>query len=372
MTLIHRLPSFTGRSATLAACASFALLAACDEGATDEADAITITGSSTVYPFAVKVAEDFVAANEGMAMPEIQQTGSTAGIEEFCKGTGASTVDIVNASRRMTAAEFNRCGINGVSEIIEIKVGRDGIVFVSSTDNGIDLALTPEIIYKALAANPLGEEQTAANWSEVDGSLPGAPIVVYGPPDTSGTRDAFFNLFMDTACEAIPAMAALKESDESAYARNCRAVRGDSAYIAQGEEDDLIVGKVANNPSSIGIFGYSYLEENGDKIRGLSVGGVAPTEETIVDGTYPGSRPLYVYVKKANMDVTPGIKEYIEQWSKSWGAGGVLEAIGLVPASDDIQATSAETVKNLSVLTVAMLTGEESDISVEGEPAAAE
>ncbi|WP_298471151.1 substrate-binding domain-containing protein [uncultured Erythrobacter sp.] len=331
--------------------ASLAILAACGETEEDAGvDAISIVGSSTVFPFAEKVAADFVAANEGMAAPSIESTGSTEGIETFCAGEGPDTPDIVNASRRMTVTEFNGCSNNGVSEIIEIKVGRDGIAFASSIDDGIEIELSPSIIYRALAANPFGEEQTAANWSDVDGSLPNEPITVYGPPATSGTRDALLDIILQPACTTNGAMAALEESDPTAFEQNCHALRGDSAYIDQGEQDDLIVRKIANNPRAIGMFGYSYLEENPDSVKALPVGGVLPTAETIADESYPASRPLYIYVKKAHIGVTPGIQEYLNQWSQSWSAGGPLTAIGLVPASDEVQAASAETVSNLTVM----------------------
>lgn len=326
-------------------------LAACGGEAGPEAQPISIIGSSTVYPFAQKVAEDMIAANEGMAPPAIESTGSGEGIDAFCTGEGPETADIVNASRRMKLAEFNRCQNNGVGEIIEIKVGRDGVAFASAIDDGIELNLTPSIIYKALAANPFGEEQTAVNWSDVDGSLADAPIIVYGPPGTSGTRDALLDIIMKPACNADSTMAALEESDPTAYERNCHALRGDSAYIDQGEQDDLIVRKVANNARAVGVFGYSYLEENSDAVKGLPMNGVMPTAETIADGSYPGSRPLYIYVKKAHIGVTPGIEEYLAQWAKSWSAGGPLTAIGLVPATEEVQANSADAVQNKTPMT---------------------
>ncbi len=332
--------------------ASIAMLAACGEGEEDAgANAITIVGSSTVFPFAQKVAEDFVAGNEGMVAPLIESTGTTEGIESFCAGQGPETPDIVNASRRMTITEFNGCANNGVTELVEIKVGRDGIAFASSAEDGIDLELTGGIIYSALAANPFGEEQSAANWSDVEGSLPNEPIVVYGPPSTSGTRDALLALILMPACKTNPTMAGLELTDPQEFEKDCNALRSDSAYIDQGEQDDLIVRKVANNPRAIGVFGYSYLEENSDTVKGLPMGGVLPTAETIADGSYPASRPLYIYVKKAHVGVTPGIQEYLNQWSQSWSADGPLTAIGLVPATDEVQTESAAAVSGLTVMT---------------------
>jgi phosphate transport system substrate-binding protein len=370
MTAFNRSPF---PAATLLAGAALALLAGCSDSAKEDADnAISIVGSSTVHPFAQKVAEDYVKGAKGALAPVITQTGTSEGIKEFCVGTGAETPDIVNASRRMTFGEFNRCSNNGVSDIIEIKVGRDGIAFVSSIKDGIELKLTPQIVYKALAANPFGEKQQAKNWSDVDPSLPGEPIVVYGPPTTSGTRDALLEVIMLPPCRANPAMASLEIKDPQEFARDCNALRAGPAYLDQGEEDDLIVRKVANNPRAVGIFGYSYLEKNKDKVKGLPLGGVLPTAETIADGTYPASRPLYIYVKKANIDVTPGIREYLAQWAKSWGVGGVLAKIGMIPATEEQQKASAAAIKNLTALKGEDLQTEPSEKEAEAVNAAAE
>ncbi|MEL7445323.1 MAG: substrate-binding domain-containing protein [Pseudomonadota bacterium] len=343
----------------LAGCAA-ALLAACSEEV-EQVEPITVVGSSTVYPFAQKVAEDFVAANEGMVAPSIESTGSTDGITAFCAGEGSDTPDIVNASRRMLPDEFAACVSNGVSEIIEIKVGRDGIAFVSSTDDGLDLALTPGIIYRAIAAAPFGGEQTAENWSDVDGSLPDTPIIVYGPPQTSGTRDAMVELVLEAACKTNGSMAALESEDAAAYEANCQSIREDSAYLDQGERDEVIVRKVANNDRAIGVFGYSYLEENSDTIKGLSINGIAPTAETIASGEYPASRPLYIYVKKAHIGVTPGVQEYLNQWSQSWGAEGPLAEIGLVASPAEEMASNEEKVNSLIPLTLEELQGGTAD-----------
>jgi len=340
------------RTKALFAGTALALLAACGgEEADTGPDAISIVGSSTVYPFAQKVAGDYAAANEGAAAPLIESTGTAEGIEEFCAGTGPDTPDIVNASRRMHLDEFNRCQANGVEEIVEIKVGRDGIAFVSAVDEGVELELTPEIVYRALAANPYGEQQSAENWSDIDPSLPDTPIIVYGPPASSGTREAMQKLVMEPACTANADMAALEDGDEAAFIRNCDALRGDSAYSEQGEKDDLIVRKVGNNPRAVGVFGYSYLEENQDLVKALPMNGVMPTAETIADGSYPASRPLYIYVKKAHVGVTPGLEQFVAQWAESWGEGGPLAAIGLVPATEETRAESAAAATNLTAMT---------------------
>lgn len=320
-------------------------LAACGD-APPEATAtpIAIVGSSTVYPFAQKVAEDTVAASEDLVAPALKSTGTSEGIAEFCKGEGPETPDIVNASRRMTLDEFNLCQAAGVADIIEIKLGRDGIVFASAQNKGLDLALTSSAIYRALAAYPFGEEQKAANWGDVAPSLPNEPIIVYGPSESSGTRDALLDVVMMPACTANRSMAALKASDSAAFERNCHTLRSDSAYIEQGEKDDLIVGKISNNPRAVGVFGYSYLEENAEAIKGLTLDGVAPSAQTIADGSYPGSRPLYMYVKRARIGVTPGLADYLATWPNSWKADGPLAEIGLVPATDEDQAESAANI----------------------------
>ncbi len=349
---------------TLILSASVAMLAACGgEEAEAGPEPISVVGSSTVYPFAQKVADDYVAANAGASSPVIVSTGTGEGIEEFCAGEGPATADIVNASRRMTIREFNRCGISGVSEIIEIKVGLDGIVFVSEIDEGIELSLTPQIIYTALSANPLGEEQTAMNWSDVAGGLPNEPILVYGPPSTSGTRDALLDIIMTPACRRNSAMAAIEFTDPMEFERDCHALRSDEAYLDQGEQDDLLVRKVANNPRAIGVLGYSYLEENSDSVKGLAIGGVSPSADTIADGSYAGARELYIYVKKAHIGVTPGIEAYLAQWAQSWGAGGPLAEIGLVPMTEEDQAASAAAIENQTPMTGPA--AEESEVEAE-------
>jgi phosphate transport system substrate-binding protein len=346
----------TGAGAMALAGGALLLLSACGgEAETTADDALAITGSSTVYPFAQKVAEDFLAANSGIDAPRIESTGTSEGIAAFCAGDTPQAPDIVNASRRMTAEEFARCASNGVAEIIEVEIGRDGIAFVSSADEGIELNLSPAIIYRALAVSPFGQPQDAQNWSDVDGSLPAEPIIVYGPPPSSGTRDALLDLVLEPACAANGEMAALKESDPAAFSRDCHALRSDTAYIAQGEQDDLIVRKVAGNPRAVGIFGYSYLQANTNLVKALPISGVVPSAETIADGSYPASRPLYIYVRKARIGVKPGLEQYLAQWSKSWAANGPLAAIGLVPASAEAQTKSAAAITGKTALTAADL-----------------
>ena len=326
-------------------------LAACggsDGGGTR--DSIRAVGSSTVYPFAKVVAEDFSRANPEFKSPLIESTGTGGGIQLFCAGVGANTPDIANASRRMKASEFENCRANGVEDVIEIQVGLDGIAFASAK-GGISMNLTPEIVYEAIAARPYGKEQTARTWADVDPSLPNEPILVYGPPSTSGTRDALKELILQVGCESDPAMKALKDSDEERYDQVCTEVRSDGAYVDQGEQDNLIVQKIETNPRAVGVFGYSYLEENQDKLQGLSMDGVEPTYANISSFEYPGARPLYIYVKKAHLEAIPGLKEFLAAWANSWGQDGPLARIGLVPSPDDVMTRSREAALSHATLT---------------------
>lgn len=341
----------------IVAAVSAAALSACggaggDAGGTR--DSIRAVGSSTVYPFAKKVAESFVQSNPSFKAPIIESIGSGAGIEAFCKGVGANTPDMANSSRRMKKSEFETCAANGVTDLIEIQVGLDGIALAESK-NGSDMKLTPAIIYKALAANPYGKPQTAKTWKDVDASLPAQPILVYGPPSTSGTRDALKELILEAGCKTDPAMEALKESNEDEFKKTCTTVRSDGAYVETGENDNLIVQKIESNPNTIGIFGYSYLEENADKLKGLTINGVQPTYDNISNFSYPGARPLYVYVKKAHLDAIPGLKEFLGEWTKMWGKGGALSKLGFISSPDDVMATSTKAATEYTLLDGAQL-----------------
>ncbi len=329
-------------------------LVACGSGdsAASGGQAIRAVGSSTVYPFATVVAETFSRNFPDFAAPLIEGNGTGAGIALFCEGAGADTPSMAHASRRMKQDEFETCTANGVTNITEIQVGLDGIAFASA-QGGLQMNLSPEIVYRALAANPFGQPQTADSWNDVDPSLPDLPILVYGPPSTSGTRDAMKELVLEAGCKTDPAMAALKETDEDRYKQICTEVRDDGAYVDQGEQDNLIVQKIEGNPNAVGVFGYSYLEENADRVQGLTMNGVAPTYENIASFTYPGARPLYVYVKKDHVDAVPGLREFLATWAESWGVGGVLAQIGLVASPDDVMARSAAAVTDLPVLTAA-------------------
>lgn len=339
------------RFSLVALCA--ASLAACGGGAGDGTrNSVRAVGSSTVYPFAKLVAENFARSNPDFGSPIIESTGTGGGIELFCKAVGADTPDIANASRRMKLSEFETCQANGVTDITEIQVGLDGIAFASA-QGGITMNLTPEIVYRALAARPFGQEQTAKTWSDVDPSLPNKPILVYGPPSTSGTRDALKELVLIPGCESNAEMKALKDSDEDRQEQLCTELRTDGAYVDQGEQDNLIVQKIEGNSDAVGVFGYSYLEENLDKVQGLPMNGVQPTYENIASFQYPGARPLFIYVKNAHLDAIRGFREFIAEWAKSWGRDGPLTAIGLVANPADVAARSEAAATRFIPLTAA-------------------
>ncbi|MEG3174900.1 substrate-binding domain-containing protein [Sphingomonas sp. RB3P16] len=325
-------------------------LSACHDqangGGAGARDHITVVGSSTVFPFTTLIAEQLINKTPGMKSPAIESTGTGAGMKLFCAGVGAAHPDIEDASRRMKASEYVSCKQHGVDAILEVQVGLDGIAFAESK-NGPKLQLTAVDLYKALAAAPLGRPNTAKTWQDVNPALPAIPIQVYGPPSTSGTRDALAELILAKGCDAItPALADMKEKDAAGYAKACTAIREDGAYVDAGENDNLIVQKLQSNPNAIGIFGYSYLEENKDKLNGVPINGVEPTYETIARGAYPGSRPLYLYVKKAHLGAIKGLREFLSLYAASWDAKGPLVAKGLIAAPDDVRTRSARIVKD--------------------------
>ncbi|MDE1466843.1 substrate-binding domain-containing protein [Aurantiacibacter sp. D1-12] len=313
-----------------------------DSASGDSREGIHAVGSSTVYPFATRVAEIFSRENPDFASPNIESIGTGGGMADFCDGVGYDHPDFAQASRRMKLSEFETCQENGVENIVEIQVGMDGIA-IASAQGGITMALTPELVYRALAANPYGEEQTATNWSDVDASLPDLPILVYGPPSTSGTRDALAELILEAGCEAGPLPEGL---EEDAQDRICTEVRSDGAYVDQGEQDNLIVQKLSTNPNAVGVFGYSYLEANADRVQGLSMNGVEPTFENISNFSYPGARPLFIYLKADHVGVIPGLEEFLATWVANWGEDGPLAEIGLVPNRGEVmEAMTAATTE---------------------------
>ncbi|WP_421846242.1 substrate-binding domain-containing protein [Novosphingobium sp.] len=324
-------------------------LSACGGQQNATRDQVRAVGSSTVYPFAKAVAESLAKSDATIKAPIIESTGTGAGMKLFCAGVGPQHPDIEDASRRMKKSEFDECVKNGVKEIVEIQVGLDGVAFAEGT-NGPGIPLTPADVYKALAKAPFGKPNTAKTWKDVNPALPDEPILVYGPPSTSGTRDALKELILTKGCETDPAMTALKDSDKSKHDAICGEVREDGAYVDSGENDNLIVQKIEANPKAIGIFGFSYLEENRDRLKGLTMAGVTPTYETITNFAYPGARPLYIYVKKAHIKAIPGLQAYVNEWAKLWSKGGVLAKAGMVVAPDDVLAASAKAASELPVL----------------------
>jgi phosphate transport system substrate-binding protein len=300
-------------------------------------DYISIVGSSTVYPFATVVAEQFGKTTK-FKTPKIESTGSGGGLKLFCEGVGVQHPDITNSSRRIKTSEVETCAKNGVKEIVEVKIGYDGIVVANSKAAG-RMTISRKDLYLALAKNiPTGAgEEVKVNpnktWKDVNPSLPDLKIEVLGPPPTSGTRDAFVELVMDEGCKEFPAIKALEKADSKKFKGICQTVREDGAYIEAGENDVLIVRKLESNKNAFGIFGFSFLDQNSDKIQGSMVGGVEPTFENIASGKYPVSRPLFFYVKKAHVGTIPGIQEYVNEFmsDKAVGANGYLNDKGLIP-----------------------------------------
>ena len=320
-----------------------ALVAACGgSGSTGgAAQQLKIVGSSTVYPFTTAVAEEFQRANPGVSVI-VESTGTGAGIKLFCGGVGEKFPDMVNASRPMKASEYADCAQAGAKNVIEVPVGIDGLTLIQAKGQPA-LNLTVAQIYKGLAAKPFGKEQTAQTWKDVDPSLPAIKIRVLGPPPTSGTRDSLAELILEKGCDTDEAMKALKKSDDKAHKETCTKIREDGAYVEAGENDNLLVQKVSADPGALGVLGYSFLEENLDKVAPVSIAGIAPTEASISDLSYPGSRKLYVYVKGEHIAAKPAIKQFIDAYSKSWGKGGMLAKRGLVPLHDaDAAAATAQ------------------------------
>ncbi len=301
-------------------------------------DSITIVGSSTVYPFTTTVAEQFGRQGK-FKTPKVESTGTGGGIKLFCNGVGPQFPDIANASRRIRPAELQSCAQNGVKDVVEVKVGYDGIV-IAENKTGASLNLTRKDVYLALAKNVPDPANTTAlipnpykTWKDVNKSLPATRIEVLGPPPTSGTRDSFVELYMEAGCRTFAWLDALRSQDEPRFKRACDTVREDGAYIEAGENDNLIVQKLTANPDAVGVFGYSFLEENLDKLKGAVVDGVSPTFETVASGKYPASRPLFIYVKKQHVKVIPGIEEFIAEYTseKALGDEGYLADKGLIP-----------------------------------------
>ena len=318
-------------------------------------DQIRIVGSSTVFPFSTAVAEQFGKTSK-FKTPVVESTGSGGGMKLFCSGIGVEHPDITNASRRIKASEFEKCTTAGI-KITEVKVGFDGIV-LANAKGGPTLALTKQQIFLALAKEVPVDGKMVANpyvkWSDIDASLPDANIEVLGPPPTSGTRDAFVELAMEGGAKTFDSLAALRKSDKKAFQAVAHTLREDGAFIEAGENDNLIVQKLEANPAAVGIFGFSFLDQNADKMKGATVDGAEPTFENIAAGDYGVSRSLYFYVKQQHVGVIPGIAEYVAEFTseKAWGDEGYLVDKGLIPlpvADRKKVSTSANSLQPLSM-----------------------
>lgn len=334
-----------------------ALTAAHASDAAAERDYIEVVGSSTVYPFATSVAEKFGKKTD-FKTPKIESTGSGGGMKLFCKGVGTAHPDVTNSSRRIKEKELSMCKENGVEEVVEVLIGYDGIAFANSR-TADQLSFSRKDIYLALAKdvpNPDGSETFVPNpyktWQDVNADLPALNIEVLGPPPTSGTRDAFVELALEGGCKTYGWVKALKKADKPTFKARCHSIREDGAYIEAGENDNLIVNKLVANPSAFGVFGYSFLDQNSDKVQGSKVDGFEPTWEYIASGDYTVSRPLYFYVKKAHIGIVPGIAEYLEEFTSesTWGDEGYLADKGMIPLDEEKRAAIGSAVNSLEIL----------------------
>lgn len=322
-------------------------------------DYVYVVGSSTVYPFATVVAERFGRGTE-FKTPKVESTGSGGGLKLFCDGVGVDHPDVTNSSRAIKQSEVDSCAANGVTEIIEVKVGYDGIVMANAL-NAESVALSRADIFMALAKEVPGAsdgeliENPNETWADINPALPDVRIEVLGPPPTSGTRDAFVELAMEGGCKSVAWIAALKKTDKNRYKAICHTIREDGAFVEAGENDNLIVQKLEANPNAFGIFGFSFLDQNMEKVKGALVDGVAPTFDAIADGDYPVSRPLFFYVKKAHVDVIPGLRGYLREFTseRAWGEEGYLSDRGLIPMPDDERGEVAAAVRDLTPLSLA-------------------
>lgn len=315
-------------------------------------DTINIVGSSTVFPFATVVAEKF-GKKTGFKTPKIESTGSGGGMKLFCAGVGLNTPDITNASRAIKKSEYEKCQKNGVKSITEVQIGFDGIA-VANSNKAEQFKLTRKDLYLALAKkvpNPNGSKTLIDNpyktWNQIDAALPAHNIEVIGPPPTSGTRDAFAELAMEGGCKTFSWIKAMKKKDKHAYKAACHTVREDGPYIEAGENDNLIVQKLEKNPNALGIFGFSFLEQNDDKVQGSLIEGKSPQFETIADGSYPISRPLFFYVKNAHIKSIPGMQQYLKEFTSETAMGddGYLVDKGLIPLSGSARSTLRKELK---------------------------
>jgi phosphate transport system substrate-binding protein len=322
---------------------------------------IRIVGSSTVFPFSASVAEQFGRATD-FKTPVVERTGSGGGLKLFCSGVGDRYPDITNASRRIKQSEVRFCASNGVTDIVEVKIGFDGIVLANSIESE-PLRITLRQLWLALAkdvpttkGNGGSEGETEPNphqkWSDIDSSLPHSNIEVFGPPPTSGTRDAFVELAMEGGCKTFPWIVDLKKSNNAVFKSLCHTIREDGAFIDAGENDNLIVQKLGANPNTFGIFGFSFLDQNYDRVQGSFIDGVEPQFEIIATGNYPISRSLYFYVKALHVDLVPEIAAFLAVFTDddTWGPDGYLGDKGLIPMPDEERRVWAKRAGALELL----------------------
>ena len=323
--------------------------------AAEARDHIKIVGSSTVFPYTQAVAEEFTRKH-GQKAPVVESTGTGGGMKIFCQGIGEQYPDITGASRVMKKSEWAECEKSGVTDVTEVLIGYDGLSIAQSR-KGKPMNLTKSQIYLALAAEIPVDGKFAPNphkkWSDVDKSLPDIPILVYGPPPTSGTRDAFVELAMQEGCQALDFMKEQKgKLDKSAYENlvknQCSRMRQDGPFIEAGENDNLIVQRLEADPNAVGIFGYSFLYENEDKLQAVKVNGVEPSFESIASGEYSISRPLFIYIKNAHREVIPGLKEFVAEYvsDEAMGQNGYLAERGMVPLQPDVLAKTRDAALN--------------------------
>lgn len=322
-------------------------------------DHIMVVGSSTVFPFSKVVAERY-ALKTGKTAPKIEPTGTGGGFKEFCGGVGIAYADIANASRRIKESEYKNCQENGVKDIVEVLIGYDGIVLANNI-KAPRFELSTKDIFLALAKvvpDPKGGEKLIDNpyktWNEVNKDLPAKEISVMGPPPTSGTRDAFAELALEGGCKQFQWIADLKKSDKSRYKAICHGIREDGAYIEAGENDNLIIRKLGENRDALGVFGFSFLDQNADTVQGSLIDGEAPTFESISSGAYNVSRPLYFYVKKAHVGVIPGIEAFLKEFTsnKAWGDEGYLSEKGMIPLGKEKRKEVANSVKKMQPMSM--------------------
>jgi phosphate transport system substrate-binding protein len=349
------------KNTAVATLASLLVLLAMPHAALAQAlrDYVYVVGSSTVYPFSTIVAERFGRGSR-YKTPKVESTGSGGGIKLFCAGIGTGYPDIVNASRRITPSEVDSCTANGVGEIVEVRIGYDGIVLANAIASPL-LDITREQLYLALARRVPGEadgeliDNPYTRWNEIEPGLPDLAIEVLGPPPTSGTRDAFAALVLETGCRRYPWIAELEVREPTRFRRICHTLREDGRYIDAGENDNLVVQKLQANPSAFGIIGFSFLDQNAESIQGSVIDGERPDFDNIAVAGYPLSRPLFFYAKKAHVPVIPGLREFLAEFTseRTWGDEGYLSYRGLVPMSVEERRVEASRVAALHTLALA-------------------